>query len=98
MKPCKLNQDFEFCHGELVGKPIDYFGRKSEHCRLDSEEMWAKSNKSALEALYHIIGQAKKPHTIGDELMKLCLFKATTRPGTGEGKADINCGCNKKKS
>ena len=71
-------------HSELVGKSVDYFRRKSEllkNCRLDSEGTWAKQNKAVLEASYRIafrIAQAKKPHTIGEELIKPCLIEATT--------------------
>ena len=43
--------------------------------------MWAKQNKAVLEVSYRIafrIAQAKKPHTIGEKLMKPCLIEATT--------------------
>ena len=84
MKPSKLKQHLESRHSELVGKSVDYFRRKSEllkNCRLDSEGMRAKQNKAVLEASYRIafrIVQAKKPHTIGEELIKPCLIEATT--------------------
>ena len=84
MKPSKLKQHLESRHGELVGKSADYFRRKSEllkNCRLDSGGMWAKRNKAVLEASYRIafpIAQAKKLHTIGEELVKPCLIEATT--------------------
>ena len=72
-----------------MGKPINYFIQKAEplkNCRLDSMGMWAKENKSVLEALYRI-AQAKKPHTIGKKLVKLCLIEAATRSGNGRGKS-----------
>ena len=84
MKPSKLKQYFKSCHGELVEKSVDYFRRKAEHlknCRLDSGGMWPRQNKALLEASYHIafrIAQSKKPHTIGEELIKPCLIEATT--------------------
>ena len=84
MKPSKLKQHFKSCHGELVEKSIDYFRRKAEHfknCRLDSGGMWPRQNKALLEASYCIafcIAQSKKPHTIGEELIKPCLIEATT--------------------
>ena len=93
MKPSKLKQHFESCHGELVGKLVDYFRRKSDHLKnhhLDSEGMWAKQNKAVLEASYRIafhFAQAKKLHTIGQELIKLCLIEATTLV-MGEEKAN----------
>ena len=86
MKPSKLKQHLESRHSELVGKSVDYFRRKSEllkNCRLDSEGMWAKQNKAVLEAPYRI-AQAKKPHTIGEELIKPCLIEATTLVLGGE--------------
>ena len=52
--------------------------------------MWAKQNKAVLEASYSIafrIAQAKKPHTIGEELIKPCLIEATTQI-LGEEKAN----------
>ena len=90
MKPSKLKQHLESHHSELVRKSVNYFRRKSElskNCRLDSERMWAKQNKAVLEASYHItfcIAQAKKPHTIGEELIKPCLIEATTLVLGGE--------------
>ena len=93
MKPSKLKQHLESRHGEIVEKSADYFRRKSEllkNCRLDSGEMWAKQNKAVLEASYRIvfrIAQAKKLHTIGEELIKPCLIEATTLV-LGEKKAN----------
>ena len=90
MKPSKLKQHLESRYSELVGKSVDYFRRKSEllkNCRLNSEGMWAKQNRAVLEASYHIafrIAQAKKPHTIGEELIKPCLIEATTLVLGGE--------------
>ena len=85
-----MKQHLESRHSELVGKSVDYFRRKSEllkNCRLDSEGMWAKQNKAVLEASYCIafrIAQAKKPHTIGEELINPCLVEATTLVLGGE--------------
>ena len=58
-----------------------------KNCRLDSGEIWAKQNKPVLEASYRIafhIAQAKKPHTIGEELIKPCLVEATALVLGGE--------------
>ena len=84
MKPSKLKQHFKSCHGELVEKSIHYFRRKAErlkNCCLDSGRMWPRQNKALLEASYRIafrIAQSKRPHTIGEELIKPCLIEATT--------------------
>ena len=43
--------------------------------------MWPRQNKALLEASHRIafrIAQSKKPHTIGEELIKPCLIEATT--------------------
>ena len=84
MKPSKLKQHFKSCHGKLVKKSDDYFKRKAEHLKnhhLDSGGIWPRQNKALLEASYCIafrIAQSKKPHIIGEELIKPCLIKATT--------------------
>ena len=84
MKLSKLKQHFKFCHGELVEKSVDYFRRKAEHFEKSPFGfwgMWPRQNKALLEASYHIafrIAQSKKPHTIGEELIKPCLIEATT--------------------
>ena len=48
MKPSKLKQQLEPCHGELVGKSADYFRQKSEFIKknscLDSGRMWPKQS------------------------------------------------------
>ena len=84
MKPRKLKQHFKSCHCELLEKSVDYSRRKAEHLknrRLNSGGMWPRQNKALLEASYRIafrIAQSKKPHTIGEELIKPCLIEATT--------------------
>ena len=43
--------------------------------------MWPRQNKALLEVSYLIafhIAQSKKPHTIGEKLIKPCLIEATT--------------------
>ena len=80
MKPSKLKQYFKSCHGKLVKKLYDYFRRKAENLKnrhLDSGGIWPRQNKALLEVSYHIafrITQSKKPHTIGNELIKPCLY------------------------
>ena len=84
MKPSKLKQHFKSCHVELVEKSDDYYRQKAEHLKkrhLDSGGIWPRQNKALLEASCRIafrIAQSKKPHTIGEELIKPCLIKATT--------------------
>ena len=84
MKPSKLKQHFKSCHGKLVKNSDDYFKQKAEHLKnrqLDSGGIWPRQNKALLEASYRIafrIAQSKKPHAIGEELIKPCLIKATT--------------------
>ena len=88
-KPSKLKIHFESCHSDLVGKGVDYFARKAaalKDGRIDSTGQFAGQNEAALEASYRIayrIAQTKKPHTIGEELIKRCLLEAT-KLGLGE--------------
>lgn len=83
MKPSKLKIHFESCHSNLVGKSVDYFERNPASLkagRIDYTGHFACQNKAALEVSYRIalrIAQTKKPHTIGEYLIKPCLLEAT---------------------
>jgi len=82
MKPSKLKIHLESCHSDLAGKGVDYFKGKEatlKGSRIDSTGHCARQNEAALEASYRIayrIAQTKKPHTIGEELIKPCLLEA----------------------
>lgn len=83
MKPSKLKDHFEQCHGELKEKDIACFERKecsSKATRIDSVGQYARQNESALRASYAIslhTDRNKKAHTVGEDLVKPCLIEAT---------------------
>ena len=83
MKPSKLKEHFERCHSELIGKEIEFFERKErnlKYAKLDSSGQIAHKQDSFLHASYSIalhIAKNKKPHTIGENLIKPCLIEAT---------------------
>ncbi|GBP62959.1 Zinc finger BED domain-containing protein 5 [Eumeta japonica] len=84
LKPSKLKEHLEKIHKEFVAKDIHFFKTK-EHAlkasRMDSSGNVQKANESCLQASYKIsyrITVNKKPHTIGDDLIKPCLCDAVS--------------------
>ena len=83
MKPSKLREHFEKCHTELMGKDVEFFERKERHLKsskLDSSGQLSQQKESILYASYSIallVAKNKKPHTIGEDLIKPCLIEAT---------------------
>ncbi|XP_076314944.1 protein FAM200B-like [Tachypleus tridentatus] len=81
MKPSKLKVHFEYLRSQLVDKSLDYFKRKEaslKASRMDSTGHFARQDKAALEASYRIalkIAQTKKPHTVGEDLIKPCILE-----------------------
>ncbi|XP_039750840.1 SCAN domain-containing protein 3-like [Pararge aegeria] len=84
MKPSKLKEHFEKVHKEFVGKDLQFFKRKEsvlKSSRMDSTGNMQKANESCLEASFQIsyrIAMNKKPHTIGEDLIKPCLCDAVS--------------------
>jgi len=84
MKPSKLKEHFERVHKEFADKDIDFFKRKEsflKSMRFDSTGNMQKANESYLQASYQIsyrIAMNKKPHTIGEDLIKPCLCDAVS--------------------
>ena len=82
MKPSKLKVHFEACHSKPMGKSMEYFKQKEvslKTSRLDSTGHFARQNEASLKASYRIalrIAQTKKPHTIGEDLIKPCILEA----------------------
>ncbi|XP_055491352.1 protein FAM200C-like [Leucoraja erinacea] len=82
LKPNKLKIHSESCHSDLAGKGVDYFKRKEAALKgshIDSTGHYTCQIEAVLEASYQIayrIAQTKKPHTIGEELIKPCLLEA----------------------
>ena len=75
MKPSKLKRHLEKTHSSDAGKPREFFQRKMEQLGKQQSNL-VKQNKisdSQLEASYRVslkIARAKKPHTIGENLIK----------------------------
>lgn len=78
MRPCKLKQHMESKHKQYVGKDHDFFVRHKNNMkkqRLDSTGIFQQDMEAAVEASFHVsylIAQKKKPHNIGEELIKPC--------------------------
>ena len=78
MKPAKLQRHLETKHPALKDKSIDFFKAKVDGVksrRLDSSGLFENKNLAAIEASYTValrIAQAKKPHTIAENLIFPC--------------------------
>lgn len=82
MKPAKLLRHFESKHEDYVGRSIDFFRRKESELKSKKKimETFSNHNKASLKASYIIslrIVQAKKPFTIGEDLILPCILDAT---------------------
>ena len=83
MKPSKLKAHFVACYSNLAGQELDYFNRKETSLKanlIDSTGRCAHQNEAALEVSYRIalrIARTKKPHNIGEELIKPCILEAS---------------------
>ena len=79
MKPTKLQRHLETKHPALKDKSIDLFKAKVDGAksrRLDSSGLFQNKNLAAIEASYTDalrIAQAKKPHTIAENLIFRCI-------------------------
>ncbi|XP_008189561.1 SCAN domain-containing protein 3-like, partial [Acyrthosiphon pisum] len=82
MRPGRLERHLITNHPSLKDKPIDFFHAKInsvKRMKLDSTGHFARENEKLMEASYEIallIAKDKKPHTIGESLVKPCLFTA----------------------
>nr|XP_055066247.1 SCAN domain-containing protein 3-like [Misgurnus anguillicaudatus] len=75
MKPAKMQRHLETKHPNCVEKPLDFFRRKEKElqCQKRIIAQQTKVTANALEASYevaYLIAQTKKPHTIGETLIK----------------------------
>ena len=81
MKPFQLKQHLENIHPEHKEKCRQFFETKLEslkRVKLDSSGTFRKANKAIVHASYAIsyqIAKNKKPHTIGETLIKPCLLE-----------------------
>ena len=78
LKPCKLKRHLETNHSSLQHKGVDFFkchGENLKKSRLDDTGMFFKEIAAGLKASYEVsreIAIAKKPHTIGEQLILPC--------------------------
>ena len=90
MKPSKLREHFFKMHPDLVDKGVDYLKLNSEgllRAKLDASGTFQQESNKFVEASYYIslqIAKNKKPHTIGEDLIKPCLLE-TARLVLNEG-------------
>uniref|UniRef100_A0A8C1LJ55 DUF4371 domain-containing protein n=2 Tax=Cyprinus carpio TaxID=7962 RepID=A0A8C1LJ55_CYPCA len=92
MKPCKLMRHQSTKHPQTVGKPTEFFLRKKELVMsnrpqniIDVFTRAGNENRQATVASFEcalLIAQSKKPHTIGETLLKPACVKM----------AEIMCG------
>jgi len=82
MRPGRLERHLITNHPSLKDKPIDFVHAKInsvKRMKLDSTGHFAMENEKLMEASYEIallIAKDKKPHTIGESLVKPCLLTA----------------------
>ena len=81
MKPFQLKQHLQGCHPELQNKDREYFKLKQNYLkktRLDSTGTFRQQTDAIVEASYEVsykIAREKKPHTIGETLVKPCMLQ-----------------------
>ncbi|CAG4980470.1 unnamed protein product [Parnassius apollo] len=83
MRPNRLERHLKQQHPTLVLKTKEFFSSKAEslkRLRLDKSGSYHTGVSQHLKASFEIafmIAKQKKPHTIGEELIKPCALKAT---------------------
>uniref|UniRef100_UPI00358E3DDC zinc finger BED domain-containing protein 5-like n=1 Tax=Myxine glutinosa TaxID=7769 RepID=UPI00358E3DDC len=81
LQPSKLKFHLEKIHPHHQHKDVDFFKRMAENVkrrRLDQSGTLFQQNKRLTEASYAVsllIAQQKKPHTVGETLIKPCALK-----------------------
>ncbi|KAF6027867.1 hypothetical protein EB796_013825 [Bugula neritina] len=80
LKPFQLKQHLQKTHPTLADKGREFFEskeRQAKRCRLDASGHMHAQNHAIVEASYVAsfrIAQSKKPHTIGETLIKPCML------------------------
>ncbi|XP_055549359.1 zinc finger BED domain-containing protein 5-like [Wyeomyia smithii] len=80
MKSCKLKQHFK-THPQYSDKRVDFFERSARSVRtmkMDKTGSIFTTNSKTVEASYVValeIAKQKKPHTVGETLVKPCAMK-----------------------
>ncbi|XP_003368794.1 zinc finger protein [Trichinella spiralis] len=82
LRPTRLQRHLHNRHPELSKKPVEYFCAKRDslsQMRLDKKGKYNQETAKAVKVSYEIamlIAKNKKPHTIGENLVKLCIVNA----------------------
>ncbi|XP_063243089.1 SCAN domain-containing protein 3-like [Bacillus rossius redtenbacheri] len=82
LKPAKLKRHLETIHPNFYDRPPEFFQGKLENLKKmklgPSGTRYASSEKTLVASfeISKLIAQSKKPHTIGETLVKPCLIKA----------------------
>lgn len=82
LKPAKLERHLKTVHPKLSDRPPAFFMGKSENLKkmkLGTSGSRFELNEKVLSASFKIaqlIAKSKKPHTIGEKLLKPCLLNA----------------------
>lgn len=85
MRPVRLQRHLKTVHPELQNKSRDFFLNKTaalKRMRLDSTAVFNVEAQKAMEASYEIsliIAKNKKPHTLGETVIKPCLLTAAAK-------------------
>ena len=80
MKPFQLKMHLQRSHGELAGKGKSFFKLKAQglkKLKLDGSGAFRQASQAATEASFRAalhIAKNKKPHTIGETLLKPCMI------------------------
>lgn len=95
LKPPKLERHLKSVHPKLSDRPPEFFIGKSENLKkmkLGTSGSRFESNENVLSASFKIsqlIAKSKKPHTIGENLLKPCLLTAVEEILGAEAKKKI---------
>lgn len=83
LRPVRLERHLTTSHPALKNKPKEFFiGKRNSlnRMKLDSTGTFQQENEKVIEASYEVsllIAKDKKPHTIGETLIKPSILKAT---------------------
>ena len=82
MKPASLKQHLANAHPSMMSKNRSFFESKLSSLKrqkLDQTGMFWRTNKAAVHASYAItlhVAKTKKPHNIGETLLKPCILES----------------------
>ena len=82
MKPASLKQHLANAHPSIMSKNRSFFESKLsglKRQKLDQTGMFWRTNKAAVHASYAIalhVAKTKKPHNIGETLLKPCVLES----------------------